>query len=236
VYAAAIDNTPLTFQVSGSLWQDALVMMDMETKSLWSQISGECIQGEMEGRKLSLVPAIHTTFEEFKTLYPAGLILKKEARGDRGSHYKSYFDDKTKLGMFGRADNFQQLPGKERVIGLRVGDYAGAVSLIHLEEQGYVLIETISPPLVVSYDPASLTAAAFKLPAGLTDLPSKIVITTDLIQVSKPKAAWHPHTGRAVTDKTEDLEAVPVITAFWFAWATFFPETELVHSDRRDKN
>ncbi len=203
-------------------------MMDMETKSLWSQVSGECIQGEMEGKKLSLFPAIHTTYEEFKTLYPNGRLLKKEARGDKGSHYNKYFDDKTKLGMFGRADNFQQLPGKERVVGLRVEDHPAAVSLAYLKEHGYALIENIAPPVVVSYDFSSRTVAAFKLPPGIDGLPAKIKVTEDSILLSKPKAAWHPLTGRAVTAKTQDLEAVPVITSFWFAWATFFPETELI--------
>ena len=34
-----------------ALWQDALVMSDVETNSLWPQILGECAQGKMENSK-----------------------------------------------------------------------------------------------------------------------------------------------------------------------------------------
>ena len=52
-------------------------MQDLETKSLWSQISGICIQGKMEGTQLKTVPFSHTTFAAFKKKYPDGKLLKK---------------------------------------------------------------------------------------------------------------------------------------------------------------
>ncbi len=82
-----------TFQASGSLWQDALVMQDLQTKSLWSQISGECIQGPMEGKKLTILPASHTNFSQFSKDYPSGLLLKKPEKGEQSSHYEKYFAD-----------------------------------------------------------------------------------------------------------------------------------------------
>ncbi len=92
-------------------------MQDLETGSLWSQINGECISGELEGKKLSPLPALHTTYSEFKELYPEGLLLKKPEKGESGSSYDSYFADPDKLGIFGRADNFQKLDGKDKVFG-----------------------------------------------------------------------------------------------------------------------
>ena len=53
----------------------------METKSMWSQVTGECISGTLDGRKLELFPAMHTTYDEFVKLYPDGLILGKPGRG-----------------------------------------------------------------------------------------------------------------------------------------------------------
>ena len=55
-------------------------MQDVETGSLWSQVSGKSILGENEGKELKLFNSLHTTYEEFKKLYPEGLLLKKETK------------------------------------------------------------------------------------------------------------------------------------------------------------
>jgi hypothetical protein len=46
VYATNVDKQKLTFCVSGQLWNRSLVMMDLETKSLWSHLLGRGMQGK----------------------------------------------------------------------------------------------------------------------------------------------------------------------------------------------
>ena len=55
VYASEVGGKKLTFQVSGKLWNRSLVMRDLETGSLWSHILGECMEGELMGKKLELI-------------------------------------------------------------------------------------------------------------------------------------------------------------------------------------
>lgn len=191
VYAANVDDKRHTFQPSGSLWQDALVMQDLETESLWSQPSGECIQGSMEGKTLTLFPAIHTTYAEFKKSYPNGQLLKKEEKGEAGSHYDEYFSDSTKLGIFGRLDDFERLPGKTLVYGVRLSEGAFAVTMDYLEEHGSAVIGKESM-VTVRYDSGSKTVSATRAAGG------------------------------------EDATPVPVVTAYWFAWASFFPSSKLI--------
>ena len=168
-------------------------MQDLETESLWSQPSGECIQGELEGNKLTLFPAIHTTFAGFKKSHPNGQLLKKEAKGPHGSPYADYFDDQSKLGMFGRLDNFERLPGKALVFGLRLPEGEVAITKDYLEEHGHAEIGE-GPIVMVSYDPESKTVRAIATQSQTTSF------------------AW----------------PVPVITSYWFAWASFFPDSELI--------
>jgi hypothetical protein len=185
------------------LWQDALVMQDLETKSLWSQISGICIQGKMEGTKLQQVPFSHTTFGAFKKQYPNGKLLKKPADSQKGSPYDSYYADKDKLGMFGRVDNFQKLKGKDKVYGLRFENKEVAVAESYLKINGYVLVENDSKRIYVSYNDSRMSVAAFVLPDTV-----KLAGKFDLKELT--------------------TEQFPIVSAYWFAWVSFFPDTELI--------
>ena len=75
VYASEVDGKKLTFQVSGQLWQRSLVMRDLETESLWSHILGECMQGELKGKKLELIPAEMTTWKQWLADHPQTTVL-----------------------------------------------------------------------------------------------------------------------------------------------------------------
>ena len=111
-------------------------MQDMQTQSLWSQISGECIQGKLEGTRLTLFPASQTTFAEFKRIYPNGVLLKKPEKGPEGSQYESYFADSTKMGIFGRVESFERL-GADQLCAVRqypggITCYTGSSTIIFL--------------------------------------------------------------------------------------------------------
>ena len=219
MYAAAIDGARHTFQVSGSLWRDALVMQDLETKSLWSQISGECIKGQLEGARLELFPSIHTTYAGFRRLYPQGRLLKKPERGSRGSAYGDYFADTTKLGILGRADRFTRLDAKALVYGLRLPDQEVAIARDYLLEHGSAVVETEAMTVWVAFDSTkqTVTAEGMRWDEVSWDT-GKVKAEVDDLAV-----AQHGFMGKEI-----NMEPVPIITAYWFAWASFFPETELV--------
>ncbi len=226
VYAATVDTLHLTFQASGSLWQDALVMHDRETGSLWSQITGVCISGPLEGKRLLLLPSRHTTYGEFKETYPDGRLLAKPAKGEAGSHYADYFThpDRLRLGIFGRANTFTKLPGKAVVYGLRLGGEALAVAERYLAEQGFAVTSLSETPVIITYDPVGNAVAAFQLPAREIDT----VTVEDGWIIYHNERTWQATTGAAAQPHEADLETLPLISGFWFAWVSFFPNTQLV--------
>ena len=140
-----------------------------------------------------MFPAIHTTYAEFKRAHPNGLLLKKEDKGEAGSHYADYYNDQSKLGIFGRLDNFERLPGKTLVIGLRLPKGEFAVTMDYLERHRWAEIGK-GPIVYVSYDSESKTVSA----VGTQSQASSFM--------------WQ----------------VPVVTSYWFAWASFFPNSELI--------
>jgi hypothetical protein len=228
VYAPIVDSKHLTFQVSGSLWQDALVMMDVQTKSLWSQVSGESISGNLVGKKLTQVPAMHTTYGQFKMLYPNGSLLKKPEKGSEGSRYASYFADRNKLGIFGRANKFQKLDGKEKVLGIRFGEKEVAVSEKYFIENSHALITDVSPPVILTCESEGKTFAAFSLKDLSAEDLKQLEISKHKIKHPGKNIAWNACTGKVLSEKGEDLSMVPVVTAYWFAWVSFFPDTDLI--------
>lgn len=213
MYAADINSTRYTFNTSGSLWRDALVMMDMETKSYWSQIDGRAIKGDLKGTTLTLFPFVHTTFAEFKKQYPDGKLLKKPDKGSHGSaSYGSYFADPSKIGIFGRQENLTRLGPKDMIYGLRWGDTQIAVSQRKLGIETFVIIDDVTPPIVVMTNGGGNTARAFAVGDALEK--EKISVEDGTILVN----------GKA----SQSLEPLPVTSAFWFAWTGFFPETRLI--------
>jgi hypothetical protein len=203
-------------------------MQDLETGSLWSQINGECISGKLEGKYLSPLPALHTRYSEFKELYPEGLLLKKPEKGESGSSYDSYFQDPDKLGIFGRADNFQKLDGKDKVFGLRLGERQVAVSEDYLIRNRHAVLTETDPPVIVTYDVESKTVAAFALSGPAQTELEKVMIEDNTLHLSGGDAAWDSRTGRVKSGNASPLEPIPVISAYWFAWISFFPDTELI--------
>ncbi len=184
-------------------------MQDMESKSLWSQISGEAIQGDLKGKTLTMFNNFHhSTFAEFKKEYPNGLLLKKETIGDAGSHYKSYMEDSTKFGIFNRADTFEKLGGKKLVFGIRHGEKIIAVSKDYLTKNVYYAFKSGDSTVLVIYDKDTETINAYETNYKLKD--GKISHKINQMELKK-------------------FKSIPVVTAYWFAWISFFSDTELIN-------
>jgi hypothetical protein len=225
VYAATIDSVRYTFQASGSLWQDALVMQDFQTGSLWAQVLGEAIRGELEGTVLELFPSQHMDFAEFAKRFPHGMLLEKPARGQRGSGYDSYFADPERLGIFGRMNTFSRLKAKALVYGLSLTGSHTAVSKDHLIANRLVQLRDSSAFVIVLYDESTRAASAYRVPKQAPE----ISFSDNGNLISSDGRQWNPATGRSQDERGPDLEPVPLLTAYWFAWVTFFPDTDLIN-------
>ncbi len=203
------------------------MLQDIETGSLWSQVTGKCIAGEMEGSLLTLYPAAMTTFAEFCISHPDGKLLSKPQPGPDSSPYDWYAADTSALSMFGRVDNFQRLRGKDIVYGLRMGGRQVAVAKDHLADRRLVVLEQFALPIIVTGDSAGRSVAAFELPVDRQRL-SELKLVGDTLTFVDGGASFNAWTGRILSDEGDDLTPVPITSVYWFAWVSFFPNTELV--------
>ena len=218
MYVRRLDNTILTLQASGSLWRDALVMHDMETDTRWSQILGSGIKGKHKDHRLELYPSRMTSFAEFAAEYPDGRALSKPAEIE-GSPYERYFSDDARMGVFGTQNIDDRLPGKARVIGVKLGDDRLAIGV---PDDGEPMLYngSINDIAIVAYwEPGAETAVVFKRP---TD---KALSLTDDGQLGIADQRWDVLSGKAA-DGTA-LEPVPFTLVYWFAWRNFYKDTRL---------
>jgi hypothetical protein len=57
IYDRRVDGRTLTFENSGALWRDMLVMRDKETGTYWTPATGRALHGPLEGKMLAGIPA-----------------------------------------------------------------------------------------------------------------------------------------------------------------------------------
>jgi len=230
VYTRSIKGEELTFGVSGKLYKDALVMFDRQTRSLWTQVDGTALRGKMEGARLQPVPAVQTTWSQWKRMHPDTLVLRKEGPS-RGTVYADYHSDPDRMGIADTRNPDSRLPGKALVVTLREGDTALAVSVKGLKKNIVHQTELAGQPLVIVFNPGSATARAFDRRLQGRTLTFKLQRRgPETVLIDEETATlWSGLTGKAVKGELagERLRPVPHMVNYWFAWVAYNPRTRL---------
>jgi hypothetical protein len=92
VYSREIDGQEYSFGVSGKLIMNVLVMYDRETGSLWSQLLGEAVEGELKGtNSLSDPEALTLSDAETGSIWEGltGLAIDGPLAGEQLTRVKS---------------------------------------------------------------------------------------------------------------------------------------------------
>ncbi|MDQ4078212.1 MAG: DUF3179 domain-containing protein [Chloroflexota bacterium] len=233
----------LDFGTSGLLRNSDLVMWDRQTESLWQQVTGEAIVGELAGERLSFLPASILSFEEFRQAYPDGEVLSRET-----GHFRDYgtnpyvnYDNLGNRPFLFSGEIDDRLPAMERVVGVTVGDEAVAYPFSTLEEVGAANDEVGGQPLAVLYAPETLSALDSSRIEQSEAVGSAVaydpVVEGERLTFEKRDgqivdvetgSLWDI-TGRAVEGPLEgtQLEIVPHANHFWFAFQAFYPDVRI---------
>jgi hypothetical protein len=149
VYARTLGGKTYTFQVSGKLWRNSLIMQDRETGSSWSHVTGRAIDGKAKGAQLEKLEAIETTWALWHEAHPGTKVLEKSEEV-KASHYQDYFDDPQRMGLFRAQWLNEKMPGKTLVYGAAVGPHAVAVTDAAVAGGVPVQVDLGGTPVVVS--------------------------------------------------------------------------------------
>ncbi len=154
VFDPKVAGELVEFGTSGKLWNSNLVMYDRKTDSLWSQLLGEAIGGEMTGAKLTLLSSDQMEYGNWKNAHPQGEVLSRETGATRfygRNPYGSYFSVQDfSLSMVKTKD--VRIPNDAHVLGLVVSDKAKAYPIDLVKKRGAIEDTFEDTTFVLSYD------------------------------------------------------------------------------------
>jgi len=232
VYTREVEGRELDFGVSGKLYKDALVMFDRQTQSLWTQVDGSVLRGEMKGRRLNHLPSVQTTWKQWKTLHPDTLVLKKEKKEKaKGSAYDDYHASPEMMGINDSRNPDARLPGKALVVTIRDGNDALAIPAKALEKTPLHQTEVAGTPLAVVFQQNTETALVFDRRVDAHTLNFRPLRHGDQVDLTDTQTGtlWSGLTGKALKGELvgKRLRPVPHMLNYWFAWAAYNPRTRV---------
>ncbi len=229
----------LTFGTSGLLRKSDLVMYDRQTESFWQQFSGDAIVGDLTGTQLQFLPAGISSWEDFKTRFPDGIVLSRETGFNRSygrNPYPGYDNINNTPFAFAEEPNGDILP-MTRVIGIiDVNGPPVSYLLSRLEEKRIINDQVEGVPLAVFWKSGTASALdSSQIDLG-RDVGSVGVFKADLdgqvltfespedgVFVDQETGSTWDIFGAAVEGPLADsqLEPIPHHSTFWFAWSAF---------------
>ncbi len=243
-----VRGTETSFGVSGRLYNSALVMYDRATQSLWTHFDGRAVVGTLTGERLEPVSTPLLAWGDFKAAYPDGLVLDRDATGFPGRALSYFTNPYGRYDQVGTRTLFptsgdDRLDDKERVVAVALGDEAAAWQL-DVVSGGTARVTTgrlDQQELVIfwkSGQASALETAAtgrgrdvgsvgvFRPRHGDVEL-TFTVADGQFIDV-QTGSEWDI-TGRAVAGELAgaELEQIPHLDTFWFAWSSYRPDSGL---------
>jgi hypothetical protein len=247
-YVREVRGVETTFGTSGRLYASALVMYDRATESLWTHFDGRAVVGVLAGDALEPVPSPLVAWDDFRNAHPEGRVLDRDATGfsrDYGRNpYFGYDDPDTTpflLRGFGVDDRAR---AKQRVIGIEAAGEAKAYPLdaVMTGQASATAVTVGGIDLVILWQAGQSSALDDDAIDGGRDVGSVGVFAAEF-EGQKLSLAADP--GGFVDEETgstwnilgeatagpaagKQLERVPHLDTFWFAWSTYRPGTELI--------
>jgi hypothetical protein len=223
---------PYTFGTSGLLYRSNKLMMDRQTLSLWSNLTGEPQIGRLAGSpvRLEILPVTLTTWKEWRTRHPRTTVITIDPEMVKrwGFDYRPGVADRRRAGVrFPVPIESDALKERDEIYAVRLAGRAKAYPLDTVLERRVLNDQVGDEPLVLVGDPASGAVRAFRrgertFSAGAR--PDELVDETGrrwAVGEEELVPAATPEGGPAA------LARVAGHRAFWFGWYAFFPDAEL---------
>ena len=193
--------------VSGLLWNRSLVVLDLETESLWSHILGKAKAGELQGEQLDRLSSVMTDWSTWKSTHPDTTVVMLSRTAN---HYRREF--------YGNPAQF--------VLGMSRGAAAKAWSYDQLGQVPVLNDSFQAVPIVIFYEPSSATAVAYE--RTLDDQELTFQRNDDGYQDAQTGTRWNPTTGKAISGLLSERQLKPAVEVVSFrgTWEVFYPESD----------
>lgn len=242
VFDRNFDGQVLDFGTTGRLRNSDLIMYDRQTETWWQQFTGEGIVGKYAGQQLNFLTSQVLSWKDFKDAHPDGEVLARPNM-PRNYGYNPYvgYDSTSRPFLFQGTPDSRLAPA-ERVLGLTTEMEAIAYPFQALEEAGVVHDSFGGVELAIFHKAGLASALDSSLISRGRDIGAVAVYERqigDQILTFSPNedgtfsdaetgSVWDI-LGEAVEGPLAGEKLTPILhfDHFWFAWAAFFPATEL---------
>jgi len=206
----------LTFVVSGMLWQRSLVMLDLETRSLWAHLLGRAMSGPLQGQELEPIHSVMTDWKTWRDEHPDTTVLKLSRTSQ--DYQREFYRDPSQF-----------------VLGIAEGNTARAWPFDQLIRRPAVNDEVAGKPVLIVFIQASSTALAFD-----RHLDGRTLAFSQLdgkLRDDQTGTQWDPASGKAVAGQLQGAQLTPEIgvVSYRRAWRDFHPQSTYWRTDRADK-
>ena len=231
MYSRIINGEEYFFGVSGKLIRNVLVMYDRETNSLWSQLLGEAVEGDLQGTKLEYLPTVMTTWQNWREMHPDTLAVQKGYFGNRDP-YLSYYSS-TSAGVIGATNLDERLKTKEFVIGVEVSGMAVAYPFSILNAEPIINDEIGEQLIVVAFDKETGAGAVWERRLSDDRVLEFVLHDGTIMRDTESGSLWDGITGQAFEGELagRHLKRVQSTQSFWFGWVDFHENTEVYGID-----
>ncbi len=237
----SLDRQRITTGVSGMLFNSNLIMYDRrDGNTLYPQMISTGIRGSFE--PLTLMPVVETTWGYWKRLHPKTKVVSASNGVYKLSHYVIYpYGSYRELDTLPIFSTFPQLfdnPIAERfepksmVLGVRFGAQAKAYPFENMGSEAVINDRVGEQDIVVVYYGAEQLAIPYSRWVNqiltFDKVASNDPVYPFMMKDRETGTVWNLM-GRAIEGELSGkrLTQVPAHNAFWFAWATFWQDTEI---------
>jgi hypothetical protein len=238
----ASDGVTYTFGSSGFLFRSNKLMYDRVTNTLWNQLTGEPVLGELADTetRLSILPLVLTSWGAWKEQHPETKVLALETGHSRlyelGAAYGDYFSSEGT--MFPVWQRSEELPAKARVFAMHlegvpkayaleklveeqvVNDVLGETQLVLVAQRGRVEVEGENLRVgAVVYESGGEVRAFDRGNNMFSPGPQADVL------LDEDGNQWQVTEGALLGPNGKTAPRLGGHLAYWFGWFAFFPNT-----------
>jgi hypothetical protein len=223
-----------SFDFAFAGWRNGVMVMKHKDGSLYSCLTGVAFAGPRKGTRLKPVPTIRSEWGFWLKHYPDSVAYHMFRKYQPVELPDAVNPDSRKSRL--PADD--RLPADEAVLGVVDGPQARAFPVAAVAKAGLIEDQLGGRPLVVVWEPATQTAAAYHPaawpPAGEQGQTRTLTLSRDDHSPDTPLtdretgSRWD-FAGRAVAGplKGWTLEWADGTQVKWFAWAAEYPATSI---------
>jgi hypothetical protein len=212
-----VNGQEVEFGTSGKLYNSELVMYDRLTDSYWPQTLGLAVVGPATGQLLEKIPMDTVRWQDWKKVHPDTEVLRKQTGFIRDYDRNPYggIQGSDAVG-FGVEFKDTRLKPKTIVYGVEFNGNAKAYGENDVKSAKLINDVVGGIPIVVVWYDALNTVKIFERANEEIRFELK---NNNIIDNSGNR--W------SVEKMKDELEVVDTFGHFWFAWAAFFPQTDV---------